>query len=124
MNPLDSLLREIYSPLKDKKIAATYQGKHHPERDVWSVENSTMNTILHQILEDMKKRDYDGSRLYDVVWKGIVEKSHNEHDLYVYAHPPGVQVGKTYNFQVKGIDVWKASMYGNKAGVNIILDLM
>ena len=72
----------------------------------------------------MRKTYYDGSRLYDVVWKGIVEKSHNKHDLYVYACPSGVQIGTTRNFQVKDIDVWKASMYGNKAGVNILLDLI
>ena len=116
-------LEDIYRPLEGKIFDAVYKKRTAVPstgnfRDVLSVTDPDVTSILKQILQKIESRGYNKR-----VWKGIIERSNGEYHLYI--KPLGElhgKEGKTFKFQVQSIKIWKGEVY--EAGVDIVLDVI
>lgn len=129
MGDLKSELQKIYNPLIGQEFDATYNGKWkmktENERDVLIVNDSEMEQMLSDILENIASSSFDDAK----VWKGIIEYYETgEYHLYIQSMKEldGVGVGKHFTFKVVSINVFGGLEWiGNyQAGVNIVLSVI
>ena len=126
MGDLKSELLKIYNPLIGQEFDATYNGKWkmktENERDVLIVNDSEMEQVLSDILENIASSSFDDAK----VWKGIIHHSTTE-EYHLYIQPMKVldeeECGTQFTFKVINIYVFDGVKWiGNyQAGVNIVL---